>query len=125
MVDEYGRLVELADEMLADARLLLAEGRRRSAVNRAYYATFDAASAVLRKLGSSPRTHAGVLSEFGQKVVKDGLTEKGSAKILRRLFELRQECDYDEYYEVAPDEASEAVEQASEFVERVKTIIKK
>ena len=125
MKERSAKLMELAEEMLLDARLLLAEGRRRSSVNRAYYAAFNAASAVLEELGSRPKTHAGVLSEFGQRVVNSKLSGKRTASLLRGLFELRQECDYDEYYKVGDECAKEAVEDASDFLAESWGVLKK
>ncbi len=125
MKDKTKRLMELAKGTLSDARLLIAEGRKRSAVNRAYYAAFDAASALLHELGSNPRTHAGALSEFGQKAVNSKLVEKRDASSLRELFELRQKCDYDEYYNTEELDADELYENAENFIEDIEGALQK
>jgi len=53
--------LEQADAALGDAKFLL-EGNRspQSIVNRAYYAMFYAALALLQKIGKVPSKHAGV-----------------------------------------------------------------
>jgi len=43
--------LELAQELLADARLLLAQGRYRSTVSRAYYAAYHACIALMESFG--------------------------------------------------------------------------
>ena len=57
--------LEQADAALADARFLL-EGNRspQSIVNRAYYAMFYAALALLQKVGKVPSKHAGPLASL-------------------------------------------------------------
>ena len=51
--------LELARELLEDARLLLAHGRHRSTVSGAYYAAYHACIALLEKLGLKPQNYAG------------------------------------------------------------------
>lgn len=64
--------LEQADETLREANILLSAGALRGAVNRAYYAMFYAALALLatRQLGSSK--HSGVLALFDREFVKPG-----------------------------------------------------
>ena len=51
--------LELARELLEDARLLLAQGRYRSAVSRAYYAAYHACIALVESLGLKPQNYPG------------------------------------------------------------------
>jgi uncharacterized protein len=125
MKDDAESLLSLADEMMADAKLLLAEDRMRSSASRAYYAVYNAASAVLHSLGSSPKTHSGTLSEFSRAVVAPGLMDKGAAKTLRQLFELRQACDYNSYYRVDEVVAAELVCRAEEFIGDSRSLLEK
>lgn len=53
------RELELARELLEDARLLLAQGRYRSAVSRAYYAAYHACVALLESFGLRPGNYTG------------------------------------------------------------------
>ena len=49
----------LAHELLEDARLLLAQGRYRSTVSRAYYAAYHACVALLESFGLRPGNYTG------------------------------------------------------------------
>ncbi|MBI3247183.1 MAG: hypothetical protein HYZ50_11830 [Deltaproteobacteria bacterium] len=49
----------LARELLADSRLLLAQGRHRSTVSRAYYAAYHACIALLESLRLKPQNYPG------------------------------------------------------------------
>ena len=51
--------LELARELLEDARLLLAQGRYRSTVSRAYYAAYHACVALMESLGLKPQNYPG------------------------------------------------------------------
>src|SRR5947208_2156058 len=61
-----------ADESLASTRLEEATGHYHFAVNRAYYACFYAASAVLLQEGCKFVKHSGVRSAVHQDLVKTG-----------------------------------------------------
>lgn len=64
--------IKLAVEMLSDARALYKEKRMKSTVNRAYYAMFHAAKAILLSQAADAQSHAGVLNRFGECIIKRG-----------------------------------------------------
>ncbi|MBI4176237.1 MAG: HEPN domain-containing protein, partial [Candidatus Aenigmarchaeota archaeon] len=86
--------IAAARERLEAAKILLAKGMLVDAVNRIYYAAFRAARAVMLSLGREPKTHTGLISEFGLQVVRKGLMPKKYGIILRRSFEARESSDY-------------------------------
>lgn len=51
--------LELARELLNDAKLLLKEGRYRSTVSRAYYAAYHGCVALMESLGLKPQNYVG------------------------------------------------------------------
>ena len=61
--------LNLADEFLYDAQLLLNEESIRSAESRLYYSVFHAARALLYSKGFSPKTHNGTISLFGKEIL--------------------------------------------------------
>ena len=62
--------MQLAEEMLADARFMRDSGRLKSAADRAYYAMFHAVQAALSQTGARPpKTHKGVRTLFARHVV--------------------------------------------------------
>jgi uncharacterized protein (UPF0332 family) len=102
-------------ELRASAALLEA-GFPEQAVSRAYLAAEHAATAALSVLGELPATGAGAISAFGRHVVgRDGLDHE-TGRILRRLYEDRNEVD--QGLVPAPvDEARDALADAERFVE--------
>jgi len=82
-------------EEIAAARLLSSEGFGAQAVSRCYYAAFHATEAALLSLGATRPKHAGVISAFGQLVVKgEGLDEQ-AGRLLRSLHDRRSHADCD------------------------------
>jgi uncharacterized protein (UPF0332 family) len=64
--------LENAAEKLDSAKLLFRNGKLSDAINRAYFSMFHAARALLRIYDKGPKTHEGLLAEFGLTFVKTG-----------------------------------------------------
>jgi uncharacterized protein (UPF0332 family) len=115
------RRMQQATEALEDGRYLLAAGRgARTAVNRTYYAAFYAVLALLQALGKMPRKHRGVLALFDTECVRTGLLPKELSAALHQLFDARQEDDYRRLDPVLPDEATELIAVAEQFVQAMR-----
>ncbi len=108
--------IENAREMLKVAQLLLDNDFYTSAVNRAYYAVFYAANALLitKKLSSSK--HSGVISLFRQYFVKTGLIDPEYSKIYGRMLEGRREGDYELQASWTREEVQTHLGDATRFV---------
>ena len=118
--EEVMKHLELAEEELSSAQLLLENGRLRDAISRAYYSMFHAAKALLLMKGINPKKHSGVVRMFGLHFVDEGFIEKVYAKYLTSAFTLRSRADYDVYYAPSQEEAEGVVENAERFLERIK-----
>ena len=89
------------------------------AVNRAYFAVYHAASACLLSEGLKPKTHGGVISEFGRVFIKTGEFEKELGQILNELEEERVMADYMADPEFLVEEVEIHLENARTFVQIV------
>ena len=114
-------LLQKAWRALGSAKLLLSAGDRDGAVNRAYYAMFDAAKAALTE-GDEPiisqpiKSHNGLITLFPQNLVKTGHVSSKLGKHLNEVEELRLIADYKVEDMITPERASWAVEAAEDFV---------
>jgi uncharacterized protein (UPF0332 family) len=100
-VNEEIRLhLERADDCIKDAKLLLSSHRYSAAVGRNYYAMFHAATAVLLKRDIKRHSHRGLISAFGQFIVKTGQVDPRFHKYISEAFDLRQENDYQPLVEI-------------------------
>lgn len=88
-----------AQSALGAAQLLLDNDFPDDACNRAYYAMFDAARAALLTVrapveAEQARTHSGLISAFGQHIVKARILPAELGKSLNRAHEVRLLADY-------------------------------
>jgi len=107
-------------EELAAARLLAGKGFEAQAVSRAYFAAFFAAEAALMALGETRSKHSGVVSAFVRLLIRGGQLDEGIGRLLRSLFERRNEADYSPV-DVPAEEADAAIRDAERVVSAVKT----
>ena len=66
--------------------------------------------------GQGRTANSGVIAHFNQEYVKTGVFEKGASKIIRNASELREQADYEDFYEATQEEASDVFMQASQFI---------
>lgn len=120
-LNEYGRTrLEKADKMLSDAAMLIEAGRLDSAADRAYYAMFHAAQAALSFVGvKAPRTHRGLRSQFGERLVTTGLIDREFSRDLTKAHEVRLESTYEAYAAMDEGEAKALLGMAERFVTRM------
>ncbi len=108
--------LQKADDSIIQADALYIIQQHFGSVNRAYYAIFYAALAILltKELGSSK--HAGVLSLFDREFVKTNEVEKKWSRIFHDAFGLRATGDYARLVNVTDQQATKTIQNAKEFV---------
>lgn len=100
------------------ARVLASNGFTPEAVSRAYFAAFYAAEAALLSLGETRSKHSGVVSGFGDRVVRNAGFDPSVGKLLASLFDRRNQADYGT--PAVPEErARAAIADAERFVAAV------
>jgi len=114
------RFLEKSKRKLRTAKKLYAEGEYEDAISRAYYAMYHAAKALLLTKNVEPKTHQGVLRLLGNFFIKTEVIERAYGKMLAYAKELRENGDYDEYYDGTEDDAKTVIEDAENFLERIK-----
>lgn len=115
---DIGLYLEHAREMLEVAAHNLDNDFYSSAVNRAYYAIFYAANALLASRGLSRSKHSGVIAAFRQHFVRPGHIESEYGQIYGRVMLDRHSGDYDVEFSVGPERAQADLEDARSFVRR-------
>jgi len=121
---EYEKYLERAYESLESAKILFENGKYNASISQAYYSMFYASKALLSLKKIYPKTHKGVVSEFGLKFVNEGFIEEIYGKILAKGMQLRERADYDVYYKASREEAEEIINEAEKFVDRIEKAIK-
>jgi uncharacterized protein (UPF0332 family) len=110
-------------DALASAQAEFLAARFDFAVNRAYYAAFYSASAVLLAHGQHFVKHSGVRAAIHQRLVKPGLLDARLGRAFDRLFDARQRADYLALMDVSAEEAASMACDAGEFVQAMRTLI--
>ena len=108
--------LEVAKRRLDAARLLYEKDMEEDAVNRAYYSFFHAAKAMLNVLGFDAKTHSGLLSEFGLRIVKNNLIGKEYGAYFRKAFELRESSDYELGVVFGKNEVRDLIDHTEAFL---------
>ncbi len=111
--------MDYARRALRTAAWALDDGDWVGAINRAYYAIFYAANAVLELEGLERSKHSAVLALFRQKYIKTGKIEVEFSHTYGQAFDSRNEGDYDRAEFPDQAEAKQTVEGAMQFVERI------
>jgi len=94
-----------------------------TAANRLYYACFYAACALLISRGHQTRTHNGVFKLIGEHFVFTGLISIEQNKYYRRILELRQKGDYDDFIEFTEEDIIPLIEPAQKFIKDIENLI--
>jgi uncharacterized protein (UPF0332 family) len=102
------------------AQLLAERDFGAQAISRAYYAAFFAAEQALHSLGETRSKHSGVIAAFGKLVIREGGLDEDVGRILRSLFEQRNEVDYGEAV-ASREDAERAIGDAQRFVDAVES----
>lgn len=108
-----------AKEKLKSADLLLKAGQYKDSIGRSYYAIFSAVRAVLAKDQVDFSKHAGVISYFQKEYVKTGIFDVKYSKYLQVAFQIRNNCDYNDFYIVSKQDAEEQYSNAEAFLGEV------
>ncbi len=96
--------MERARQTLNAAKLLDKQSADpASIVNRAYYAIFYAALAMLATVGEETSKHSGVMALFDRHFIKTGVLPKEMGKFLHTAFDIRQTADYEDKAEISQE----------------------
>jgi len=105
-----------AKEALLEMEALLAADHPSGAVDRAYYAVFHSAQAILANIGLEFSSHEAVISAFGKEFAKTKKVDAKFHRILREAFDLRLTADYDVENSVDDSHAKKLCEECRGFL---------
>ena len=115
--------LESAKEKLDSAKILLDNEKYKDSIGRSYYAIFTAVRAVLARDSVDFAKHAGVISYFQREYIKTGIFDRKYSTYLQEAFQVRNNCDYDDFYVVAKSDAEEQYARAVEYYGIIKEFL--
>lgn len=113
-----------ASEKLSSAKVLLDAGMYKDSVGRSYYAIFSAIRAILAIRQVDFSKHAGVIAYFQKEFIKTEIFDKKYSKYLQQAFQIRNSCDYDDFFIVSKQDAEEQYERAAEMLAVIEEYIR-
>ena len=122
---EIEDFVEKSEKFLKTAEQALNIGDYDSCVSRCYYAMFFMAEAALLTKNLSASSHKGVISLFGELFIKTGIFDRGLGKALNDAYDKRLIGDYGVGFILTEEEARDMLETAKNFVQRLKSYLKR
>lgn len=93
------------------------------ALNRAYYAAFDAMRAVNALDGFDSSKHSGVISHFNQNHVKTGDFDAKTSTVIKRASMLREKSDYEDFFEPAKEDVERTIADVDCFIKEVEAFL--
>jgi len=115
--------LQKARNTFTEVKGIVEMGYWHAAANRLYYACFYAVTALLIKNGHSSRSHNGVFTLLGEHFVVTGIISKEQNRLYRKLFDLRQDGDYDDWVVVDESDIIPLLEPAENFITDIENLI--
>lgn len=112
-----------AKEKLESAKVLLDAGKYRDSIGRSYYAIFTAVRAVLAFDKVDFSKHSGVISYFQKEYIKTGKFDIKYSRYLQTAFQIRNSCDYDDFFIASKQDAEEQYNRAEEFYYEIQNFL--
>lgn len=109
-----------ADSTLNDAKILAFNNSWNSCVNRLYYSTFYAVTALLISKGFEAKTHNGVKTIFFKEFIATGLIDKEFGKLYSDLIDWRSEGDYADFTDYDSETVTPMIDKVESFLEIIK-----
>lgn len=117
LTDEIERRIQSAETRLAAASVLVEHGFPPDAISRTFYGVLEASRAVLLTKDIEPKTQSGVENQVGLH-----FRHELGVKLLTRLRQNRQECDY-ELSQPPKANVKEKLRAARKYVEEATTVV--
>ena len=118
-----GHRMEKSKNTLNEIPVLIQNEFYLNAVNRLYYSSFYAVSALLIKKQIQSKTHNGTKQMFGLHFIKTGIISQKSGEFYTLIFELRQTGDYDDYIVFTKEEVIDLLNNATELIAEIESVL--
>ena len=103
--------------------LLVEKGYWNAAANRLYYSVFHAVSALLIHDGIRIKSHKGAGIMLNQHYIQTNKISPELGKLYRRLELMREESDYNCFYNTSPEELKKELEPARELIDLIAKMV--
>lgn len=123
MDDLVKHRLDMAADKLKSAKILLDERQYKDSIGRSYYAIFSSLRAVLAIEEKDFSKRSAVIVYFQKEYIKTGKFHIKYSKYIQQAFQIRNSCDYDDFYIASKEEAEEQYNRAEELLKEVKKFL--
>jgi len=123
--EQITAIIKKSRRSLKAAKGLIEDEDYDFASSRLYYAVYYAMEGVLLTRNISSSKHSGVIGQFNQFYIKEGIFPKNFSKIISRLFRERQQGDYGFYIDITEKEILDDVKSVELFLKEIKAYLEK
>jgi uncharacterized protein (UPF0332 family) len=116
--------IKKAKQELETAEILFQKGVFNTSANRSYYSIFHAIRALLALESIDFKKHSAVISHFRKEYVKKGVFDTVFSEIAGNAFNIRNSCDYEDFYLISKNEVKEQIENANMFIDAIEKYLK-
>lgn len=117
--------LEQAHESLQTAADNIQDSHFGAAINRIYYGSYYALSALLLKYEFEFGTHSGAKTLFGKHFIATGKIPRKYSTIYGQLFNARNESDYEAFVYFEEEKTNAYLSEAREFVSMIEEYLAK
>lgn len=117
--------INRAKETYEDALILREREKWNSTINRLYYASFYAISALLLKSDLNPTTHTGAKRIFSEYFIKSNKIDKIYGKMYSQLFTWRQKGDYADLFDFDKEKVDPYFEPVKQLIDLIDETLNK
>ena len=115
--------LERADRIMLQVPTLVEQEYWDTAINRMYYASFHAVSALLIANALHVQSHKGAIMTFNKEFVRTGVFTADEGRLFSQLEGLRERGDYNCYIDATQQDVVPFIEPLKALIEKIKQVI--
>ncbi len=115
--------LEKAQEVYQAAKVLYDASQWNSVINRLYYACFYSASALLLYKHIPAKSHSGVIGQFSEAFVRQGIVDIATFRVYAKLLNWRSKGDYNDLFDFTKEDVDSMMEPTKVFIDKVASLI--
>jgi len=109
-----------AVQCLQSSKALIGLGDYKGAANRSYYCVFHAMRSIMALANVDFGNHGQVIGYFRREYVKTKIFPKEMSRIIDTLFQVRNKCDYDDFYIISKEDVTNQLNSAEYFLSEIR-----
>ncbi|MCM1316830.1 MAG: HEPN domain-containing protein [Bacteroides sp.] len=115
--------IEKSLSTLTQTKTLYDLGMYGFCANRLYYALFYMLNALMLKNSIFAHTHSGIISMVHKHFIHTGIISTDEGKIIKRTFDLRQGCDYDDFVDADKEDIDMLMPKVELLIDKIRGLI--